>query len=56
MEEETVGRPERRSCVLVLFLFRDWYRRNFAITFFMGKVALERIWNKLGLKRKKTIN
>lgn len=40
--------------MLVLFLRRDWYKRNFAITFFMGKVALERIWNKLGLKQKKT--
>lgn len=44
----------RRSHMLVLFLRRDWYKRNFAITFFMGKVALERIWNKLGLKPKKT--
>lgn len=33
---------------------RDWYKRNFAITFFMGKVALERIWSKLRLKQKKT--
>lgn len=33
---------------------RDWYKRNFAITFFMGKVALERIWNKLRPKQKKT--
>lgn len=48
--------PERGSRVLVLFFFRDWYKRNFAITFFMGKVALERIWNKLRLKRKKTSN
>uniref|UniRef100_A0A8C0D3G6 Cytochrome c oxidase assembly factor 8 n=2 Tax=Balaenoptera musculus TaxID=9771 RepID=A0A8C0D3G6_BALMU len=39
-----------------MYYNRDWYRRNFAITFFMGKVALERIWNKLRLKRKKTIN
>ena len=39
-----------------MYYNRDWYKRNFAITFFMGKVALERIWNKLGLKRKKTIN
>lgn len=44
----------RGSHMLVLFLRRDWYKRNFAITFFMGKVALERIWNKLGLKQKKT--
>nr|KAF6501152.1 hypothetical protein HJG59_008122 [Molossus molossus] len=33
---------------------RDWYKRNFAITFFMGRVALERVWNKLRLKQKKT--
>ncbi|XP_037357759.1 cytochrome c oxidase assembly factor 8 [Talpa occidentalis] len=32
---------------------RDWYKRNFAITFFMGKVALERIWNRLGWRQKK---
>lgn len=44
----------RGSHMLVLFPRRDWYKRNFAITFFMGKVALERIWNKLGLKPKKT--
>ncbi|KAG8514454.1 LOW QUALITY PROTEIN: Apoptogenic protein 1, mitochondrial [Galemys pyrenaicus] len=31
---------------------RDWYRRNFAITFFMGKVALERLWSRLGAKPK----
>ncbi|XP_039111756.1 cytochrome c oxidase assembly factor 8 [Hyaena hyaena] len=30
-----------------MYYNRDWYRRNFAITFFMGKVALERLWNKL---------
>ncbi|XP_021057584.1 apoptogenic protein 1, mitochondrial [Mus pahari] len=33
---------------------RDWYKRNFAITFFMGKVALERMWSKLKPKQKKT--
>ncbi|TKC42479.1 hypothetical protein EI555_006277 [Monodon monoceros] len=33
-----------------MYCNRDWYKRNFAITFFMGKVALERIWNKLRLK------
>lgn len=38
--------------MLVVFLRRDWYKRNFAITFFMGKVALERLWHKLGLKQK----
>ncbi|KAM4853201.1 cytochrome c oxidase assembly factor 8 [Thomomys bottae] len=32
---------------------RDWYRRNFTITFFMGKVALERIWNRLTQKQEK---
>lgn len=32
---------------------RDWYKRNFAITFFMGKVALEKMWNKLRQKPKK---
>ncbi|KAF5926479.1 hypothetical protein HPG69_018382 [Diceros bicornis minor] len=39
-----------------MYYNRDWYKRNFAITYFMGKVALERIWNKLKLKQKKTIN
>lgn len=39
--------PGRMPPVLILFPCRDWYKRNFAITFFMGKVALERIWNKL---------
>lgn len=34
------------------FLHRDWYKRNFAITFFMGRVALERVWNKLRPKQK----
>ncbi|KAM6202700.1 cytochrome c oxidase assembly factor 8 [Rhynchocyon petersi] len=33
---------------------RDWYRRNFAITLFMGKVVLERIWKRLRLKQKGT--
>ena len=42
------------SPALILFPRRDWYKRNFAITFFMGKVALERIWNKLRPKQKKT--
>ncbi|XP_036061605.1 cytochrome c oxidase assembly factor 8 isoform X2 [Onychomys torridus] len=31
---------------------RDWYKRNLAITFFMGKVALERMWGKLRRKQK----
>ncbi|KAL6044874.1 hypothetical protein STEG23_017045 [Scotinomys teguina] len=35
---------------------RDWYKRNFAITFFMGKVVLERMWSKLRQKQKKTSN
>ncbi|XP_057602147.1 cytochrome c oxidase assembly factor 8-like [Hippopotamus amphibius kiboko] len=39
-----------------MYYNRDWYKCNFAITFFMGKVALERIWNKLRLKHKKTRN
>jgi hypothetical protein len=34
-----------------LFLCRDWYKRNFAITFFMGKVVLERMWSKLRQKK-----
>ncbi|KAM5273695.1 cytochrome c oxidase assembly factor 8 [Ctenodactylus gundi] len=35
-----------------MYYNRDWYKRNFAITFFMGKVALERIWNRLRQKQK----
>ncbi|XP_006839668.1 PREDICTED: LOW QUALITY PROTEIN: apoptogenic protein 1, mitochondrial [Chrysochloris asiatica] len=30
---------------------RDWYRRNFAITYFMGKVALQRTWKRLRQKQ-----
>ncbi|CAK7316305.1 cytochrome c oxidase assembly factor 8 isoform X1 [Vulpes vulpes] len=37
-----------------MYYNRDWYKRNFAITFFMGKVALERVWNKLRPKHKKS--
>ncbi|XP_076984557.1 cytochrome c oxidase assembly factor 8 [Tamandua tetradactyla] len=37
-----------------MYYNRDWYKRNFAITFFMGKVALERVWKRLGLKQKMT--
>ncbi|XP_045864257.1 cytochrome c oxidase assembly factor 8 isoform X2 [Meles meles] len=37
-----------------MYYNRDWYKRNFAITFCMGKVALERVWNKLRPKPKKT--
>ncbi|XP_054987290.1 cytochrome c oxidase assembly factor 8 [Sorex araneus] len=33
---------------------RDWYRRNLAITFFMGKVALQRAWRWLRPKPEKT--
>ncbi|XP_036903758.1 cytochrome c oxidase assembly factor 8 isoform X1 [Sturnira hondurensis] len=36
-----------------MYYNRDWYRRNFAITFFMGRVALQRVWNRLGLGRKR---
>lgn len=42
----------RPGVTAVLFLCRDWYKRNFAITFFMGRVALERVWNKLRPKQK----
>ncbi|XP_072842811.2 cytochrome c oxidase assembly factor 8 [Pogona vitticeps] len=31
---------------------RDWYKRNFTITFLMGQVALEKAWKSLGLKKK----
>ncbi|XP_078005314.1 cytochrome c oxidase assembly factor 8 [Phascolarctos cinereus] len=34
-----------------MYYNRDWYRRNFTITLFMGRVALERIWRKLGFKQ-----
>uniref|UniRef100_A0A8C6RHJ8 Cytochrome c oxidase assembly factor 8 n=2 Tax=Nannospalax galili TaxID=1026970 RepID=A0A8C6RHJ8_NANGA len=34
---------------------RDWYKRNFAITFFMGKVAVERMWRKLRQNRKMSV-
>nr|XP_056707235.1 cytochrome c oxidase assembly factor 8 [Euleptes europaea] len=33
---------------------RDWYKRNFTITFIMGQVAFERAWRRLGLKKIKT--
>ncbi|XP_012967671.1 cytochrome c oxidase assembly factor 8 [Mesocricetus auratus] len=33
---------------------RDWYKRNFAITFLMGKVALERMWRRLRQRHKTT--
>ncbi|KFO22292.1 hypothetical protein H920_16318, partial [Fukomys damarensis] len=36
-----------------MYYNRDWYRRNFTITFFMGRVVLERMWNKLRQKPKK---
>ncbi|XP_030070104.1 cytochrome c oxidase assembly factor 8 [Microcaecilia unicolor] len=35
---------------------RDWYKRNFSITYLMGLVAIKRIWRMLALKRKKTVN
>ncbi|XP_031809045.1 cytochrome c oxidase assembly factor 8 isoform X6 [Sarcophilus harrisii] len=34
-----------------MYYNRDWYKRNFTITLFMGRVALERIWKKLGFKQ-----
>ncbi|XP_074069287.1 cytochrome c oxidase assembly factor 8 [Macrotis lagotis] len=36
-----------------LYYNRDWYKRNFTITLFMGRVALEKIWRKLGFKQLK---
>ncbi|XP_051834264.1 cytochrome c oxidase assembly factor 8 isoform X5 [Antechinus flavipes] len=36
-----------------MYYNRDWYKRNFTITLFMGRVALERIWKKLGFKQMK---
>ncbi|XP_030740869.1 cytochrome c oxidase assembly factor 8 [Echinops telfairi] len=30
-----------------MYYNRDWYRRNFAITVFMGRVALHRAWKRL---------
>uniref|UniRef100_A0A8D2AIL9 Uncharacterized protein n=1 Tax=Sciurus vulgaris TaxID=55149 RepID=A0A8D2AIL9_SCIVU len=39
-----------------LYYNRDWYMCNFAITFFMGMVAMERIWNRLRQKQEKTSN
>ncbi|KAF7251799.1 Apoptogenic protein 1, mitochondrial [Varanus komodoensis] len=35
---------------------RDWYRRNFVITFLMGQVAFQRAWRRFGLKRTKAEN
>ncbi|XP_039224861.1 cytochrome c oxidase assembly factor 8 isoform X2 [Crotalus tigris] len=29
---------------------REWYKRNFTITFLMGQVAFEKAWKKFGLK------
>ncbi|XP_063146450.1 cytochrome c oxidase assembly factor 8 isoform X1 [Candoia aspera] len=29
---------------------REWYKRNFAITFLMGQVAFKKAWKKFGLK------
>ncbi|XP_036605584.1 skin secretory protein xP2 [Trichosurus vulpecula] len=36
-----------------MYYNRDWYKRNFTITLFMGRVALQRIWRKLGFKQVK---
>ncbi|KAJ6661905.1 hypothetical protein lerEdw1_013076, partial [Lerista edwardsae] len=49
------------NCVALLVCLsilkcRDWYKRNFSITFFMGQVALERAWKRLGLKQTKNEN
>ncbi|KAM4662250.1 cytochrome c oxidase assembly factor 8 [Discoglossus pictus] len=32
---------------------RAWYKRNFAITFLMGQVSLQRAWKKFGWKKEK---
>uniref|UniRef100_A0A8D0GIV3 Cytochrome c oxidase assembly factor 8 n=1 Tax=Sphenodon punctatus TaxID=8508 RepID=A0A8D0GIV3_SPHPU len=32
---------------------RDWYKRNFTITFLMGQVALERAWKRVGWKKER---
>uniref|UniRef100_A0A8C5QDK7 Cytochrome c oxidase assembly factor 8 n=1 Tax=Leptobrachium leishanense TaxID=445787 RepID=A0A8C5QDK7_9ANUR len=31
---------------------REWYKRNFTITFLMAEVTLQRAWEKLGRKKK----
>ncbi|XP_018086081.1 cytochrome c oxidase assembly factor 8 isoform X2 [Xenopus laevis] len=33
---------------------REWYERNFRITFLMGQVALQRVWKKLSKKERAT--
>lgn len=48
----SVGSWQWVTVLSCLVLLRDWYKRNFAITFFMGRVALERVWNKLRLRQK----
>ncbi|XP_062974187.1 cytochrome c oxidase assembly factor 8 [Elgaria multicarinata webbii] len=35
---------------------RDWYKRNFVITFLMGQVAFEKAWRRFGLKKTKDEN
>ncbi|XP_032627472.1 cytochrome c oxidase assembly factor 8 isoform X1 [Chelonoidis abingdonii] len=35
---------------------REWYKRNFTITFLMGQVAFERAWRMLGWKKTKVEN
>lgn len=35
---------------------REWYKRNFTITFLMGQVAFERAWRRLGWKKMKVGN
>ncbi|XP_074852533.1 cytochrome c oxidase assembly factor 8 isoform X3 [Carettochelys insculpta] len=35
---------------------REWYKRNFIITFLMGQVTFERAWKRLGWKRTKVGN
>ncbi|XP_037756974.1 cytochrome c oxidase assembly factor 8 isoform X5 [Chelonia mydas] len=35
---------------------REWYKRNFTITFLMGQVAFERAWSRLGWKKTKVGN
>ncbi|XP_077179893.1 cytochrome c oxidase assembly factor 8 [Paroedura picta] len=37
-----------------LFYNREWYKRNFIITFLMGRVAFQRAWRRLGLKKIRT--
>ncbi|KAH0620334.1 hypothetical protein JD844_020633 [Phrynosoma platyrhinos] len=34
-----------------IFYNRDWYKRNFTITFLMGQVAFVKAWKRLRLKK-----